>query len=246
MTNSCSDTYNPFKSTHSFPIDLATALKSADMAIFLHHINYWLELNERMKKNFHDERYWTYDTIENLHAHFPFWTVKQLRLIIDKLVARGILIKGNYNDTTYDRTTWYSIDWNKVTSICPNGQMHIPKKANRIAQKGKPIPDTIPNASIESVRKPYGNFVELSDEEYENLCKKEPKEKVDEIIEEINDHCTNNRKEGYTDYVAAFRTFLRNKNKTQGKIYGNKHSGGIGKGKVENPTGIFVNGKRVE
>lgn len=95
------------------------------------------------------------------------------------------------------------------------------------------------------VRKPHGKYVKLSDEEYQSLCKKEPKEKVDAIIEEINDHCTNNRPKGYDDYVAAFRTFLRNQNKTQGVKYGVTNSRGIDKGKVENPSGIFVDGKRV-
>lgn len=100
--------------------------------------------------------------------------------------------------------------------------------------------------NIESVRKPHGKFVKLSDEEYQSLCKKEPKEKVDAILEEINDHCANNRPKGYDDYVAAFRTFLRNQNKTQRREYGTRNQRGIDKGKAENPTGCFIDGKRIE
>jgi phage replication O-like protein O len=108
--------------------------------------------------------------------------------------------------------------------------------------------ETIQKKDREIERKPYGKHVKLSDEEYNLLCSKEPKEKVDQIIEEINDHCINNRPKGYDDYVAAFRTFLRNQNKTQGKSYGTrtKNKRKSNPGEDENPTGIFINGVRVE
>lgn len=138
MSNLASDTCNKnLSSHHTFDIHLASKLGSCEQAIFIHHISYWLQYNERMKRNFHENRYWTYQTFEELHAHFPYWTIKQLRLIIDKLVKNGVVIKGNFNSNKYDHTIWYSIDYEKVKSICPNGQIEKTEWADRTDQMGK-------------------------------------------------------------------------------------------------------------
>jgi phage replication O-like protein O len=59
-------------------------------------------------------------------------------------------------------------------------------------------------------REAFGQFVKLTSEQYVDLCKIHGKEKVNEIIQSINDHCINNRPKGYLDYAAAFRIFLKN------------------------------------
>ena len=164
-----------FSVHHSYNIYLAVALGGPDLAAFIHHINYWVTYNERKDQNFHDGRYWMYQTFEELHGHFPYWSIKQLRLIVDKLIKSGVLIKGNYNQNKYDHTVWYSIDYEKVESICPNGQIDKTKTANPISQKGTPIPDNKPYNAIE--RKDFGSHVKYSNEQYESLCKEHGKEK---------------------------------------------------------------------
>jgi len=129
-----------FSVHHSYDVKLAIALGGPDLAAFMHHISYWIEYNKRKDKNFHDGRYWMYDTFEELHNHFPYWSVKQLRLIVDKLVKSGVLIKGNYNQNKYDHTIWYSIDYEKVESICPKGQIEKTEWENQISQMVEPIP----------------------------------------------------------------------------------------------------------
>lgn len=136
-----STSYNLTSNHHSFDLNLAASLHSVDQAIFIHHISYWLDYNKRMKKNFHEGKYWTYQTLDDLHGHFPYWSLKQLRLIIDKLVKLGILIKGNFNVNKYDHTIWYALDFEKVNSICPKGQIEATERADQYAQKGRPIPD---------------------------------------------------------------------------------------------------------
>lgn len=145
MSHSTSNSYEILGPTHNLHVEIATALKSADLALFLNHISYWVNYNKRLGRNFHDGRYWTYQTLKELHAHFPYWTEKQLRLIKEKLIKTGILIKGNFNQSKYDQTIWYTIDYEKVKSICPNGQMDNSKPANGISQNDKPIPDNKPD-----------------------------------------------------------------------------------------------------
>lgn len=141
---------------HSFDADLAVELKSVDLAILVHHFQYWIRHNAETGRNLHEGRTWFYQTIKDIVAHFPYWSEKQVRTIIDKLVEKGVLIKGNFNKSPYDQTKWYafkdeekfSISRNREISqgsqgICPNGQIGSPKSANQSAQTGRPIPNNI-------------------------------------------------------------------------------------------------------
>ncbi|MBS4537873.1 hypothetical protein GOQ27_05330 [Clostridium sp. D2Q-11] len=40
--------------------------------LVLQQINYWLELNKKNNNNFHEGRYWTYNTLEEWREEFPF------------------------------------------------------------------------------------------------------------------------------------------------------------------------------
>ena len=117
---------------HSFDVELAS-LYGIDIAVLVHHFQFWINRNKNLKRNFHDGRTWTYETIEEIAAHFPYWSYKQTRNILDKLVKHQIIIKGNYNKHEYDRTCWYSFKNEKqYISIdkCPKGQMDYPKRAD--------------------------------------------------------------------------------------------------------------------
>ena len=69
---------------------------------------YWVNENEKRGRNYHDGRYWVYNSVHSLRKTFPNLTAYQIRHAINELVSAGILIKGNYNQTSYDRTTWYA------------------------------------------------------------------------------------------------------------------------------------------
>lgn len=135
-----------FGAHHSFDIDLATELKSIDLAVLVQHFQFWIRHNAAMKRNLHDDRTWTYQTLKDIAAHFPYWSCKQVERFINKLVSLGILVKGNYNKNPYDRTAWYAFKNEEKFSISRNREMEIPESGNEIPQIGTPIPDTIPYA----------------------------------------------------------------------------------------------------
>lgn len=248
---------NSYRSIHhSFDIHLAESF-GIECALMIHHFQYWIDKNRRLGKNFRDGRTWMYDTMTEISAHFPYWNEKQVFRIIQKLEEFGIIRKANYNSSKFDKTQWYAFENEEMFTKFPNRKIDetknekidIPKTESPKPENGTSNTHTIPHnkeREITRERKSFGKFVKLSHEEYENLCKKEPKEKVDEIIEEINDHCSNNRPKGYDDYVAAFRTFLRNQNKTQGKKYGSKNQRSANNGKTSEERGVYLNGVRLE
>jgi hypothetical protein len=132
--------------THSFDIHLAE-IYSIQEAILIKHFAYWIGVNRRLRRNFHEGRYWTYQTIEEIAAHFPYWSTDQINRIIRKLVKRKILLKGNFNKLKMDTTLWYAF-----ADESPNG---LAKSPNGFGEIAKAIPDTKPDTK--PLELPKGN-----------------------------------------------------------------------------------------
>ena len=94
---------------YGFNVEIAQKL-GVNEAIVIRNFQHWLKKNEANNANFHHGRYWTYNSIGAFCKIFPFWTEHQIRNILKKLMTDGILIKGNFNKSPYDKTIWYSID----------------------------------------------------------------------------------------------------------------------------------------
>ena len=117
-------------------------------SIVLQQIHYWLEKNRNDGRNFHDGRYWTYNSIKNWHEkNFRFWGFNTVQRAFASLIKKGYLITGSYNQYKFDQTKWYSIDYKALETLdLPN----TPKWGNGMPQDetmvctdlGRPIPET--------------------------------------------------------------------------------------------------------
>lgn len=123
---------------YHFNVNIATAL-DVDSAILIQNFYFWIKKNKANNKHFYDGNTWTYNSISALEELFPFWSRRQIERIINNLSAKGILIKGNYNENKYDRTTWYALH-DSVQSIYLNGEIHSTIWGNGIPQTVEPIP----------------------------------------------------------------------------------------------------------
>jgi len=120
-------------SGHQFDPDIAAQV-GCNAAVIYHNLLHWAQKNAANNRHFYDGRWWTYNSVSAFAELFPYLTGKQIRTALDKLEASGLIISGHFNKASYDRTKWYS-------PTCLNEQIHLPKKANQIAQKVEPIPD---------------------------------------------------------------------------------------------------------
>ena len=118
--------------TLQFDSEIA-AIYGVDEAVMIYNLAYWIRKNEANGKHFHDGRFWTYNSIEAFTKLFPFWTARQIRRILKSLEDKGVIVTGNYNSSTYDRTTWYAFD----KSIYQNGQIHLTKTSNGKDETGE-------------------------------------------------------------------------------------------------------------
>lgn len=120
--------------SHVFNVHVAEKY-GINEAIMIHHFQYWISYNKRMKKNFIENRTWSYQTIEEVAGHFPYWSKKQVERLLTKLVKLEILSKNNFNKNPNDRTLWYafvneSIFIEDSIEISRNREMEIPKSGN--------------------------------------------------------------------------------------------------------------------
>ena len=103
-------------------------------AIVLQKIHYWLVNNGRNGINYHNGRYWTFNSIKKWRDEFfPWWSVDTVRRTFKSLESKGLLIVGNFNKKGYDQTKWYTINYQKLysnycnNSLVQNAQMELCK-----------------------------------------------------------------------------------------------------------------------
>ena len=157
-------------------------------AIVLQQVHYWIERYREKgdKKHFHDGRTWVYNTYEGWQSNFPFWCKRTIRRAIDSLrkpykpkagekkVERGpLLLAENYNRKGYDKTLWYSIDYDEVHKVvnsddlsesewtkCPhgygqNGQMDMGKMDRPIPKNTRDHSDIYAGGDLEIYLKQF-------------------------------------------------------------------------------------------
>lgn len=76
----------------------------------LQQIYYWVEGNREAGRNYHDGHYWTYNTYEEWHKHFFWWSESTIRRLIANLEKIGVVKSANYNKEKFDHTKWYTVD----------------------------------------------------------------------------------------------------------------------------------------
>jgi hypothetical protein len=113
-----------------------------DCAILISHFQFWIEQNQAMGRNFHDGRTWMYQTQNEIAAVYPYWTRDQVQYLLQKLVDFDVLIKGNYNKTQMDKTTWYAFKDEKMFTKVEKSTIDGGKVHNGRWKSPQAIPDT--------------------------------------------------------------------------------------------------------
>ena len=126
---------------HHFNTEIAEKYGVGE-AILLHNMCFWQKKNIANKNNYHDGKYWVYNSIQAYSELFPYYTDRQIRSILKKLEDKGCLYVGRYNKMKIDRTKWYSVsdEIMLIHGIKPNDancQLQLPKNVNAITQISK-------------------------------------------------------------------------------------------------------------
>jgi hypothetical protein len=119
-------------------------------AIVLQQIHYWLSAPNSGKEI--NGRRWVRNSTSQWHEqNFPFWSLNTVRRAFNRLIVMGLLEVANHNQSGFNRTQWYSLNYDLLASIAewnvPFTQLehiHVPKMgkwtcsdwAHALAQNG--------------------------------------------------------------------------------------------------------------
>ncbi|MEY8295013.1 conserved phage C-terminal domain-containing protein [Limosilactobacillus caviae] len=92
---------------------LAGVLKSLDEAVILQQLHYWLQRSNTVR----DNHKWVYNSMADWNKQFPWLSRKALSNHFKKLEKRGLIITGNYNKLSFDKTKWYRIDYDAFSHL---------------------------------------------------------------------------------------------------------------------------------
>ncbi|NLX61346.1 MAG: hypothetical protein GXZ06_02315 [Tissierellia bacterium] len=99
-------------------------------ALVLQQIHYWLEINKKNKRNFHEGRYWTYNTLKDWQKEFPFWSLSTIKRILKKLREKKLIEVDNFNIYQMDRTLWYTINYEEVDKLYADEEGRVWEEKN--------------------------------------------------------------------------------------------------------------------
>lgn len=145
---------------HMFDIDVAKQV-GIIAAVLFQNIAYWCQHSQANGTNYHDGYFWTYNTVKAFKTIFPYLSSSQIDTGIKKLVDAGLIIKGNYNKSAYDRTTWYAITKNGK-SIFEKSKMEIAEIENGFTENREPIPNI--NSDVNAFDKPDNSISSIDDD----------------------------------------------------------------------------------
>jgi hypothetical protein len=79
-------------------------------ALLLTNIIFWIQKNMKNNKNYHNGRYWMYNSAKKFQEkNFPELNERKINYALRKLENNNVLIVGNFNKKKYDKTKWYSL-----------------------------------------------------------------------------------------------------------------------------------------
>lgn len=149
--------------------ELATKV-GLNESIVLQQINYWLNENEKARRNFKDGYYWCYNSYKEWKTNFPFWSESTIKRTISRLENCGLIITGNYNKLKIDRTKWYRLNDELLSKIeeLPLGQIDLSIVSKWYDEQFKltsPLPENnseINNIDYHNIKGAFSNEKTLS------------------------------------------------------------------------------------
>jgi len=111
--------------------------------LFLSQLQYWISRKEKAQdyRTFKEERMWVYNTYKQWLEQFPYWSKNTLIRTIASCEKAGYILSSNFNSKGFDKTKWYTIDYEKLSHIgepsTQNEYIHLPKMGKAFTQNGQ-------------------------------------------------------------------------------------------------------------
>lgn len=169
-------------------------------AIFLQQLHYWLN----RKPHIVEEKGWVYNPYKSWQEQLCFMSESTIKRTVKNLVDKGIVITANFNKMKFDRTLWYSIDYDKLDVYVNEASINAKWIENSVIEEQPLVQiDTMENITMTqpipsnntSTTTSTNNIKDIYVEEEKNEPTQTKKTIVkinfDEYKDEYNNRCTN-------------------------------------------------------
>ncbi len=96
-------------SAHAFDPGIARHFGDPNPAIIFFHIHFWLRHYKKTGQNQIDDRTWYNKTHAEIADEIGYFSERQVRFAIEKLIEAGFLISERHDKNKFNRTAWYAL-----------------------------------------------------------------------------------------------------------------------------------------
>ena len=84
-------------------------------AIFIQQLHWLLRHSGKVVAG--QEGRWVYNTANEWHDKYPFWSIATIKRIVAALKEKNLIKVGRFNKMAIDQTRWYSIDYDELQKL---------------------------------------------------------------------------------------------------------------------------------
>lgn len=106
-------------------------------SIILQQLHYWLQKSN----NIIDGIPWVYNTHEEWQEQFPFWSVATIRRTLSSLENSNLVKSGNFNQRKFDKTKWYTIDYEILEKTQYMSSASAQNEQTRCSERAEDLPN---------------------------------------------------------------------------------------------------------
>ena len=107
-------------------------------SILIENIFFWVKKNKANNQNYHNGKYWTYNSVKAFNELFDYMTETKIYRALKKLKDCGLIEIGEYNENKYDHTKWYTVT-NKALELFEETEKPNIQNEKQILQNEEPI-----------------------------------------------------------------------------------------------------------
>ena len=93
---------------HYFNTEIAKQY-GLEEAILLENIYFWVKKNKANNQNYHNNKYWSYNSIKAFKLLFDYMSESKIYRALKKLEEVGLIEIGDFNADRYKRPSWYTV-----------------------------------------------------------------------------------------------------------------------------------------
>lgn len=148
---------------HSFSVEVAKEY-GVNVATMLNHFSFWYLKNKSDNVNYLKGDHWVRMKASQMQQYYPYFTERQLRHLIDKMIDQKLLKQDEFNTKKNDRTKWYCLTKKSKTILAISTDKNV-------SNNEKPAVKSVENRTDKNVSNVTHKFVSLTDKNVTSIYK---------------------------------------------------------------------------